>query len=317
MLALLLIVSIVSCNAFYFTIPTGNVAVYYTFQVLSEIITQPGGINLFNALTTTVSIVDVTSQKDEIGPIYGITSDKQMVEFPKIIVWNQLPEEHVYKVLKTYEKPYQNLPYDKALIYDPVINYIKEISSEYTGEQLRSDNYKSLNEMVQNYLEEFQRNRPELKEGESTGLRILKVFVDIPKLSPEVEKNYQEIAVQKTAKTSEAFRQETELKKKETENKIEEMEAEKKRNVAATLNKQNIEKNEAESKIAKINSESQADQKRILADAESYANFKKSEDNKSLLTKEYLLQLQLESYGCQNIIHYGDLPNFLPQYTSM
>jgi len=35
------------------------------------------------------------------------------------------------------------------------------------------------------------------------------------------------------------------------------------------------------------------------------------EDNQLLLTKEYLQIKQFEYYGCQNIIHYGNVPNFL------
>jgi len=293
------------------TVPTGNVVAWYKWNVLQEDMGYPGGLHFYNPLTTTAEIVDVTSQMDPVNQINCVTLDKQHVTFPSIQVWNQLPVEHVYKVLKVFQKPSQGIPYDKPLIYDPVINFIKETCSEYTGEQLRSDNYKSLNEMVKSYLESFQQNRPELN-GESTGLKILRVFVEIPRLAPEVERNYQEIAVQKTAKQAEAYRQETEMKKKETSNKLEQLEAEKKLAVAATENKQSIEKNEAEAKISKIKADSEAEQKRIAADADSYANHKKATDNEKLLTDAYLLQLQLESFGCQNVIHYGNLPDFLP-----
>ena len=297
-------------NSMYVSVPTGNVISWYKWKVLQED-SGSTGLHFYNPVTTTFQIVDVTSQKDTIGPINCVSSDKQSVSFPSIQVWNQLPEEHVFKVLSKFEKRDQGIPYDKPLIFDPVINYIKETCSEYTGEQLRSDEYKSLNEMVSTYVTKFQSNRPELN-GENTGIRILKVFVEIPRLSAEVERNHQEIALQKTAKQAEAFRQETELKKKETANKLEELEAEKKRSVAATKNKQEIEANKAKAQMAKITAESEADQKRINADAESYASYKKAQDNKELLTEAYLKKMQLESFGCQNVIHYGDLPNFLP-----
>lgn len=306
----------VNVNCLYLTVPTGNVVVWYTWQVLQENIGNPGGIHIYNPVTTSYEIVDVTSQKDTIGPIECISSDKQSVTFPSVQVWNQLPAEHVFKVLKVFQKRNQNIPYDKSLIFDPVNNYIKETCSEYTGEQLRSDNYKSLNEMIKNHLENFQQSRPELND-QPTGIKILKVFVEIPRLAPDVERNYQEIAVQKTAKQAEGYRQETEMKKKETSNKLEQLEAEKKLIVASTENKQSIEKNEADAKILKIKAESEAEQKRIRADADSYANHKKAQDNEKLLTEKYLLQLQLESFGCQNVIHYGNLPDFLPSPLAM
>ena len=298
-------------NAFFTSVPTGNVVAWYKWNVLQENMGYPGGLHFFNPLTTSYEIVDVTSQMDPVEQITCLTLDKQQVTFPSIKVWNKLPDEHVYKVLKVFEKPTQGIPYDKPLIYDPVINFIKETCSEYTGEQLRHDNYKSLNEMVKVYLQSFQENRTDI-DGESTGIFIINVFVEIPRLAPEVEANYQEIAVQKTAKQAEAYRQETEMKRKETANKLEELEAEKKLTVAATQNKQSIEKNEADAKISKIKADSDAEQKRIAADADSYANHKKATDNEKLLTKSYLLQLQLESFGCQNVIHYGNLPDFLP-----
>ena len=318
----LILLLVTQVKSLYVTVPTGSVVVWYIWQVLQEFMGIPGGVHFYNPITSSYEIIDVTSQKDTIGPIECISSDKQKVTFPSVQVWNQLPAEHVYKVLKVFQKRNQGIPYDKPLIFDPVNNYIKETCSEYTGEQLRSDDYKSLNEKVKNHLEQVQKNRPELN-GNSTGINILRVFVEIPKLAHDVEKNYQEIAVQKTATQAEAYRQETELKKKETSNKLEELEAQKKLSVAETENKQSIEKNEAKAKMAKITAESEADQKRINADAESYANHKKTEDksyenhkkaedNKNLLTDAYLKKMQLEYFGCQNVIHYGDLPNFLP-----
>jgi uncharacterized membrane protein YqiK len=165
--------------------------------------------------------------------------------------------------------------------------------------------------MVKDYLQDFQLNRPELN-GASTGLVILKVFVEIPRLSTEVERNHQEIATQKTAKEAEEFRQLTQLKEKETRNKVELLEAEKVRDVSAVMNDQKVRKEEAEAKVAKVRADSEAEKKRINADADSYMNHKKAQDNQLLLTKEYLQLRQLESFGCQNIIHYGELPNFLP-----
>ena len=163
------------------------------------------------------------------------------------------------------------------------------------------------------YLVEYQKNRPEL-QGQSTGVKILKVFVEIPHLSEEVERNYAKIAIEKTAKQAEAYRQETEKKKKETENMLDELEALKRLTVAATENRQAIEKEEADAKKAKIQAESDAEIKRLNADAESYANWKKAADNRELLTAEYLQLKQFETYGCNTEkIYFGEnIPNFLP-----
>ena len=307
---LLFLEAILDVQSFWTICPTGTVQTCYRLGVLQPTLGD-AGLNFHNPLTHTCYCDDIVSQMDEISQIKCLAKDRQEVIFPKVHVWNQLPKEHVYNVMSKFEKNKKEKTYDVALIFEPVTNYIKEICSEYSGDELRSTEYRNLNEMVKEYLQDFQLNRPELN-GASTGLVILKVFVEIPRLSPEVERNHQEIATQKTAKDAEEFRQLTQLKEKETRNKVELLEAEKVRDVSAVENDQKVRKEEAEAKVAKVRAESEAEQKRIHADADSYANHKKAQDNQILLTKEYLQLRQLESFGCQNIIHYGDLPNFLP-----
>ena len=90
------------------------------------------------------------------------------------------------------------------------------------------------------------------------------------------------------------------------------MDAEKDANIQVTNNRKAVEKAESDSKQSKINADSKAEQERIAADARSYVLHKEAESNKLLFTQEYLQLKQLESYGCQNTIHYGELPNFLP-----
>jgi hypothetical protein len=316
-----MIIILIICIIYIFvgkiSVPTGNVVVWYSWRVMHTEVSEPGGLKFYNPITTGYQLVDVTSQKDEIKDIHCVTKDKQKAIFPSVMVWNRLPKDKVYGVLSVFEKFYSNpsVPYDRAIIYDPVINFVKEVCSEYTGEELRSDNYKDLNEMIMSYLVNFQKSRPEMNSvlnDTSTGLDILKVFVEIPKLSDEVEKNYQEIAAQKSATLAEEYRQKTELKKRETENKLDFLDAEKNRKVAEEKNKESEECAESESKIRKIKAESDATKKRIESDANSYALSKLSSDNKLLLTPEYIQLKQVESFGCNNAIYYGDsIPTFI------
>ena len=294
-------------DGFCMTIPDGSVGVARTFGVYDTVLRNPG-LTCYNAFFTSITLVDIKSQIDKLYSIECISADKQKVIFPLIEITNQLPKEHVVETLITYEKP--GMPYDKATILGPLENIAKEKCSQMTGEEMQGSKYSLLNEMFKDLLEKYQKNRPELN-GKDTGIKILKVFVEIPKLNKEVEANYQMIATQKTAEEAERYRQLTLLKEKETRNKVEILEAEKVRDVAILKNQELIFKEEAESKIAKMRAESAADQKRINADAESYAKHKMAHDNQLLLTKEYLQIKQLEYYGCQNTIHYGDGPKVL------
>ena len=295
-------------NAFYVIIPTGNVGVHTYFGVIQPNVLAPG-IHFHTPLVSAIETVDINSQTDPIEEIECKTSDKRHVKLSGYIK-NQLQKDSVVKVYSHFQKPGVN--YDVPLLKNPAKIFLMEYCSQVTGEELRT-NYAELNDKLSQHLVKEQENRPELN-GDSTGVNVLMVFIDIPQFSAKVEENYQEISIQQTAKQAEKFRQETELKRKETENLLAELEAEKQRVIAATENKQRIEKEEADAKVAKIQAESLADQKRIDADATSYSNHKLAEDNKNLLTPSYLEMRKIESFGCQNVIHYGTLPNFLPDH---
>ena len=220
------------------TVPTGKVVVFYTNRKIGSEVYH-GPVVYYDPIFSEPQLVDVQSQKDYIGPVQCVALDDQVVYIPKVHITNQLPEENVISVLSKFEKFYDNppVPYDKTLIYDETISFIKELCTKMTGEELRKEKYDSLNELLFDHLTLFQNNRTEL-DGQSTGIKILRVFVETPTLDPKVEANRREIAIQKTAKMAEEYRQLTELKKKETENKLEELEADKKRRVEATLNLQ-------------------------------------------------------------------------------
>lgn len=299
-------------NAFYVIVPTGNVGVQTILGVIQSDFLNPG-IQFYVPGYSKIDVVDVNSQTDPIELLECKTSDKRHVSL-KGNIKNQLPKDSVVKVYSHFQK--SNVNYDVPLLKNPAKIFLMEYCSQVTGEELRT-NYAELNDKLSQHLAKEQENRPELN-GESTGVKVLMVFIDIPQFSAKVEENYQEISIQQTAKQAEKFRQETELKRKETENLLAELEAEKQRIIAATENKQRIEKEEADAKVAKIQADSLADQKRISADATSYANHKLADDNKNLLTPSYIEMRKIESFGCQNVIHYaskdGNLPNFLPDH---
>lgn len=306
------------------TVPTGKVVVFYTNRKL-EPKTYSGPVVYYDPIFSEPQIVDIQSQKDSIKQFNCVAKDDQIVTFPRIDVTNQLPEKHVIKVISKFEKFYDSpaVPYDKTLIYDETISFMKELCTKMTGEELRKEKYDTLNEILLEHLTNFQNNREELN-GDSTGIKIRRVFIETPVLDSRVEANRREIAIQKTAKMAEEYRQQTELKRKETENKLEELEAEKKRKIETTRNLQKIEAKEAQAKQDKIQAETEANEIRTRADANSYAAFKEAQDKKALIEAEanalnsappeYLRKLQLEAFGCQNKVYWGnDLPDmFLP-----
>lgn len=182
------------------SVPTGKVVVFYRNRKLQEQVYH-GPVTYYDPIFSEPQIVDVQSQKDSIKQFTCVALDDQIVTFPRIDVTNQLPEQHVTKVLSKFEKfyDYPIVPYDKILIHDETTSFMKELCTQMTGEELRKEKYDTLNEVLFDHLTEFQNNRTELN-GDSTGIKILRVFIETPTLDPKVESNRREIAIQKTAK---------------------------------------------------------------------------------------------------------------------
>ena len=307
-------------------VPQGNVAVFYEKKVLLDVI-EKNKVVYYNPVFTEPFLFDINSQTDVIGKFTCVAKDDQVVTFPEIRVTNQLPEEHVLKVIAKFEKPYNDPPtsYDKTLIYDETISFIKETCPKMTGEELRKDKYEQLNEILFDHLVEFQKNRIEL-DGNNTGIKILRVFFEIPTLDHIVEENRLKIAREKTAVEAEKYRQANEMKKKETDNKLLTLAAENDKLIQEIKNAQRKEYEESEAQRLKIKTEAETHQIRSLADANSYKALKEAQDQKTSVelqaaalknNPEYLRLEEIQAWGCQNKVYFGDkIPtSFLPSNT--
>lgn len=289
-------------------VPQGNAGMVSVFGELQEK-TLPPGLNIVNPVTSKVSLENVLANADEVK-LECKSKDFQVVKITGRVN-NQLPPLYAYTVLKNFQNPTSNVKYDDRLIVQPAENFIMELCSQYTGEELRSSKYKDLNEILFHFLESHQKNRPELN-GQDTGIIILSVFFEVPLLSDKVEAHYQEIATQHTAYKAEEARQLTAIKQKETATTLAVMEKDGERRISVIRNEELIASKRAESEMSKIAADAEADKLRIESDANSYAAFKKADANKALLTTEYMHKLAIEAIGCQNTMWYGkDLPSIL------
>ena len=181
-----------SCEYYYnsgdsgrITVPTGKVVVFYTNRKIGSEVYH-GPVVYYDPIFSEPQLVDVQSQR-YIRPFQCVAQDDQVVTFPRIDVTNQLSERHV-NVLSKFEKFYDNppVPYDKTLIYDEAISFIKELCTQMTGEELRKEKYDTLNEVLLDHLTEFQKNRPELA-GNNTGIEIRRGVYRNSTLDPKVE----------------------------------------------------------------------------------------------------------------------------------
>ena len=298
-------------SAFFMQVETGYYAVCKTFGVVNSRTYGPG-LYPFVPGVHNCAYENVMAQTDAIKDVSAVTADQQKINWPIVEVTNQCPKSRILDIWKSFASA-NNGNYDETLIRSPTAQFLREISSTYTAEELRTTIYPSLNELIKKHLEDIQKNRIELN-GEDTGILIHRVTVHLPKLSDAVEKEYQRIADEKAKRKAEQQAQATQILQKETQRLIAESEAEQERKVQSIQNQQNIEAEEANQKINKIKVESEAEQIRIRSEAEAAKIRVEAEANKAKHTPEFLQIEALKSYGCQHH-HYasqdGKLPPFL------
>lgn len=298
-------------SALLIQVEEGHTAVCKTFGVVNSRTYGPG-LYPYVPGVHKCAIENVMAQTDKIETVSAVTADQQKILWPIVEVTNQCPKSRILDIWKSFASA-NNGNYDETLIRSPTAQFLREISSTYTAEELRTTIYPSLNELIKKHLEDIQKNRIELN-GEDTGILIHRVTVHLPKLSDAVEKEYQRIADEKAKRKAEQQAQATQILQKETQRLIAESEAEQERKVQSIQNQQNIEAEEANQKINKIKVESEAEQIRIRSEAEAAKIRLEAEANKVKHTPEFLQIEAWKSYGCNNN-HYasqdGKLPSFL------
>ena len=163
-------------SAFFMQVETGYYAVCKTFGVVDRRTYGPG-LYPFVPGVHNCAYENVMAQTDAIKDVSGVTADQQKINFPIVEVTNQCPKSRILDIWKSFASA-NNGNYDETLIRSPTAQFLREISSTYTAEELRTTIYPSLNELIKKHLEDIQKNRIELN-GEDTGILIHRVTVHL------------------------------------------------------------------------------------------------------------------------------------------
>lgn len=303
--------------------PTGKVLCWHKKQNLEPICNDEPGWYLYNPLTTEPQEVDVAFQIDTIGPLECRNKDNELVIWPQIEVSNQLKKDSVYKVLSNFEKFHQNppIPYDHILIWKPVMNWVYEQCTKYTGDELQTTEYSNLNEKLREYLISYQSMHKDILNGEDTGLIFpeLGVMIMQPRLHPDVEREKQKVAQFKAEQLSKEASRNVQIIQQETDKQLKLIRAMTERQEAEIVNKKEIDYAESSSKKMKIEAESQAEQAKIfaqsqtntikeMADAKNYADTKQAESNNKLFgsPEAYVQVLIAQSFSNGTKVYWGD-----------
>jgi erlin len=146
------------------------------------------GFNVYNALTTTVLIVETRPQTDEVLDVPCGTNDGVQVLIRKIEVGNQLEQQHVLKVISEY-----GAEYDKYLVTDLVKAQITVICSKMSAQQVAIDLFDTIDDMLVKFIQDE-------NDKKETGLKIHFVRLTRPELPKALNDNYLALAQEKTLK---------------------------------------------------------------------------------------------------------------------
>ena len=301
--------------------PTGKVICWhYKKQLLPTCDDEPGWY-LYNPLTTEPEIVDVVLQIDTLGPYECRNKDNELVIWPKIEVSNQLRKDKVVPVLTNFEKYFDSVFYDDILIKEPVMNWVYEQCTKYTGDELQTTEYSNLNEKLREYLISYQSLHKHSLNGEDTGIIFpeLGVLIMQPRLHPDVERERQKVAQFKAEQLSKEASRKVQIIQEETDKQLKLIRAMSERQEAEIVNKKEIDYAESTSKKMKIEAESQAEQAKIfaqsqtntikeMAEAKNYADTKQAESNNKLFgsPEAYVQVLIAQSFSNGTKVYWGD-----------
>ena len=180
--------------------PTPTSAVYYYISIKTGYVGLPSrmgeitppllqaGFNAYNALTTSIIVVETRPQTDEALDVPCGTNDGVQVLIRKIEVGNQLDQQHVIKVISEY-----GADYDKYLVTDLVKAQITIICSKMSAQQVAIDLFDTIDDLLVKFIQDE-------NDKKGTGLKIHFVRLTRPELPKALNDNYLALAQEKTLK---------------------------------------------------------------------------------------------------------------------
>ena len=185
------------------TVDTGSVGIRSTFGAIGNESFKAGGPYVVWPAVHRFTHVDVKPQVDTVPSIECSTKEGIQITFPKILVYNQLPEEHVIDVITEY-----GFDYDVLLVRAQVVQRLLEHCNDMSLEDIRSS-FSALNDAIKDGLQAHQAHR-------ATGLSITDVIVHKPLFPPSIQANFNRKAEERTALLAEIDTQARRMKESET-----------------------------------------------------------------------------------------------------
>lgn len=226
-LVAILIASIYSCSVI---VPTGYVAVPKRFgKTMPTLLSS--GLNFINPLTTRTQYYEIRPQSDAETNVDCVTNEGIKLIFDRIEVGNQLLPQYVLSIDENYGPDY-----DLYTLRNLIRHQVNVICAPRNTHQLVVTDFDQLDDLLKDFLQSE-------NDRQKTGLNVMFVRLTKPRMPPSIEKNYLELAEQKTRKavvleTQERLRAEKEsemimakkdneirAQKAESENEIREAEA--------------------------------------------------------------------------------------------
>lgn len=280
----------------------GYVGIYYRGGALLKETTGPG-FHIMMPFLTSVKMVQVTLQTDEVANVPCGTSGGVMIYFERIEVVNILTKQSVHDTVEAY-----GVDYDKPLIFDKVHHELNQFCSSHSLQQVYVDEFDQIDENLKSALQ------ADLTQM-APGLLVQAVRVTKPKIPSNIQQDYVEMEGEKTKLLIATQRQKVIEKEAETDRKRAIIQAEKESEIAKITNEARVAEKSATQRVAKIEDEMHLSRQMAQADAEFYRSQKVAEANKLRLTPAYLEMIRFEAIANNTKIFFGpDIPTMFPQH---
>jgi regulator of protease activity HflC (stomatin/prohibitin superfamily) len=146
------------------------------------------GISFYNPLITQIDKVETRPQSDVIKEVDCVSNEGLKLTFPWIEVGNMLDTDAVLNTTSKF-----GLNYDKYLVIDLVRHEVNVICSKKSAHQIAIEEFDNFDDWLRTFIQSE-------NDRQKTGLTINFVRLAKPKMPEEIEKNYLELAKEKTLK---------------------------------------------------------------------------------------------------------------------
>jgi len=254
----------------------GNVAVYFTNGALQEGIVGPG-LHMSTPFITTILQVTVRPETFYLNPLQCTTSDGVMNVFREVQVISSIDQDRLKPLITNFGNDIK-----QVLVYDRIQEGIQSFCANNSIDEVYNTKFMLIEGYVKKHLNDS------ITKFANNAISVWNLFIPKPDIPPAIAQNYREVKIEWTRQLVAQQKKKTERIKKETILQNGVLDAERAKAITLIEARTKIEKAEEDKQEGALLNEMKKNRETTLIDIGSYRAASQAENNKDLLSDQYI-----------------------------